>query len=168
MSVATPVQPCTVNVFALAPAVRFALSMLASVSVPSPVSVVEASVKSMSADSITVSVPMPPSKLSSPAEPMKVSSPVRPTSVSAPARPESRLSLVFPRSVSANAVPVTSSIPVTEESLSVKPGTTVCEPVTARSRLTAPLARFVKSSVSVSLFAASLIVTVAASVPRKR
>ena len=138
MRVALPAQPCTVNVFALAPDVRFTLSMLASVLLPSPVSVAAASMKSMSADSIAVSVPVPPSKLSFPAEPMKVSSPARPASVSAPARPESTLSLAFPRTVSANAVPMTFSIPVTEESVSVKPGTSVCAVATASSRITPP------------------------------
>ena len=167
MSVALPLHSCTVIVFALAPAVRFTRSMLARVSVPSPVSVVEASVKSTSADSVTVSVPMPPSKLSFPAEPMKESSPFRPMSVSAPARPESTLSLVFPRTVSANAVPVTFSIPVTEESFSVKPDTSVCAVATARSRFTPPFWSPVKSSVSVSALAPSTIVTLAESIPRK-
>ena len=141
--------------------------MLARVSVPSPVSVVEASVKATSADSVTVSVPVPPSKLSFPAEPIKESSPARPTSVSAPASPVNVLSLLFPSNVSASVDPITFSIPVPEESFSVKPDTSVCAVATARSRITPPFKSPEKSSVSLSEFAPSTIVTFAASVPEK-
>ena len=65
----------TVNVLTPLPAVRFAPSIPARVSLPTPVSVVEVSVKSTSADSTTVSIPSPPAKESLPAPPLKVSSP---------------------------------------------------------------------------------------------
>ena len=74
---------------------------------------------------------------------------------------------MLPRSVSASAVPMTSSIPVAEESVSVEPVTSVCAVVDAKSIVTPPLARFVKSSVSVSASAPSVIVTLAAAVPVK-
>ena len=153
-----PVQLCTVNVFTPLPAVRFTLSIPASVSVPIPASVVGVSVKSTSADATTVSVPAPPTHVSFPA---------RPENVSSPARPESELSLVFPTSVSANAVPVTFSIPLALESDSDKPATSVCAVVTARSIVTPPFNSPVKSSVSASVSAPSTIVTLAASVPVK-
>ena len=70
--------------------------------------------------------------------------------------------------VSASAVPMTFSIPLSLDSASVNPDTTVWADVTARSRLTAPLASAVKSSVSVSASAASTIVTLADAVPEKR
>ena len=153
-----PVQLCTVNVFAPLPAVRMAPSIAASVSVPRPESVVGVSVKSTSAEATTVSVPAPPSRLSLPTPP---------ESVSSPASPESELSRVFPTSVSANAVPVMFSIPVALESVSVKPATTVCAVVTARSIVTPPFRRPEKSSVSASLSATSTIVTLADSIPLK-
>ena len=154
-----PVQLSTVNLFAVAPAERFTVSMPSSESLPIPVSVVAASVKSTFTDSITVSVPAPP---------RKVSFPNSAVNVSLPARPESTLSFVFPRSVSASAVPITFSIPVDEESVSVRPDTIDCAAVDERSTLTPPLASAVKSSVSVSLFADSTIVTFAARVPVKK
>ena len=157
MSVAAPVQLSIVNLFALAPAERFTVSMLSSESLPIPASPAAVSVKSTSADSTTVSVPAPP---------RKVSLPDRPANVSFPASPESELSLVFPRSVSASAVPTTFSIPVDEESVSVKPAATVWAAVDARSRFTAPVARSLKSRVSESASAASTSVTFAAVVPR--
>ena len=157
MSIAVPVQLFTVNVFALAPAETFTVSMPSSESLPIPVSPSAVSVKLTSADSVTVSDPAPP---------RKVSLPDRPVNVSLPARPESRLSLVFPTSVSASAVPMTFSIPVTEESVSVNPTATAWAAVDDRSKVTAPLARSLKSSVSVSASAASTSVTFAAAVPR--
>ena len=156
--IALPVQFCTVNVFAPLPAVRCASSIPASVSEPSPVSVVGESVKSTSADATTVSVPVPPTNASLPA---------RPENVSSPARPESELSLEFPASVSASAVPVTFSIPLALESVSAKPATSVCAVVTARSIVTPPFNSPVKSSVSASVSAPSTIVTLADSVPVK-
>ena len=158
MRVAFPVQPSTVKVFAPIPAVRLTVSTLASESLPTPASVAPASVKSTSADSVTTSLPVPPSK---------VSLPSRPDSVSSPARPESTLCLVLPRSVSASAVPITFSSPVAVESVSVKPAETVWAVVTARSRLTPPFASVVKSSKSVSASADSTIVTFADAVPVK-
>ena len=77
------------------------------------------------------------------------------------------MSRAFPTSVSANAVPATFSRPVSLDSVSDKPDTTACAVVTARSTVTPPLARLVKSSVSVSAFATSTIVTLADSVPTK-
>ena len=132
--------------------------MPASVSLPTPVSIVEASVKSTSADSTTVSVPSPPSRLSSPA---------RPVSKSSPASPRRELSRALPRRTSAKAVPVTLSMPVELESVRVSPDTSVCAVVAARSTLMPPLARFEKSSVSVSTSAPSTTVTLADSVPVK-
>ena len=125
-------------------------------SIPTPVSVEAPSVKSTSADSVTVSPPVPP---------VTVSSPSRPPSVSSPASPATTLSRALPRSVSASAVPVTFSSPVALESVRVSPDTTDCAVVAARSRLTAPLARPVKSSESLSASAASTIVTLADTVP---
>ena len=93
--------------------------------------------------------------------------PDRPANVSLLARPVNVLSLLFPSSVSASAVPITFSIPVAEESVSDKPGTSVWAAVAARSRLTPPLRSPVKSSVSVSASAPSTIVTLADSVPTK-
>ena len=153
---ALPVQPSTVIVFAPAFPVRLTLSMPASRSVPRPASPVAVSVKSTFPDSVTVSEPLPPSRLSFPP---------RPESVSSPATPESVLPRAFPWSVSANAVPVTFSIPVVLESVSVSPEPTAWAAVTARSMLTPPLNRFEKSSVSLSVFAASTIVTLADSIP---
>ena len=146
------------NVFAPIPAVRISSSTRASVSLPAPVSVAAASVKLTSADSATVSLPAPPSKASLPS---------RPDSVSSPASPESTLSLVLPRSVSANAVPMTFSRSVSLDRVSVNPAATVCAVVTVRSRLTPSFASVVKSSVSVSAFATSTIVTFADAVPVK-
>ena len=77
------------------------------------------------------------------------------------------MSRAFPMSVSANAVPTTFSIPVSLESVSVRPDTIACAAVDARSTLTPPLARAVKSSVSVSALAPSTIVTFTAAVPAK-
>ena len=158
MRVALPAQPSTVKVFAPTPAVRLTISTLTSESLPNPASVAAASVKSTLADSVTTSLPMPPSK---------VSLPSRPDSVSSPSRPESALSLALPRSVSASAVPVTFSSPVAVESVSVNPAETACAVVTARSRLTPPFASVVKSSKSVSASADSTIVTFADTVPVK-
>ena len=79
MSDALPVQPSTVNVLALAPAERLTASMLASESVPSPVSPAAVSVKSTSADSTTVSVPAPPRNVSLPDRPANVLSEASPT-----------------------------------------------------------------------------------------
>ena len=93
--------------------------------------------------------------------------PDRPANVSLLARPVNVLSLPFPSSVSASAVPITFSIPVAEESVSVKPEASVWAAVAARSRLTPPLRSPVKSSVSVSASAPSTIVTLADSVPTK-
>ena len=165
--IALPVQALSVNVFALLPAVRFAPSMPASVSLPTPVSVVGVSVKSTSADSTTVSIPSPPAKASFPAPPVKVSSPPRPASVSSPARPASVLSRELPRTASANAVPTTFSIPVALDSATVNPATSVWAVVTARSRFTPPLRRLEKSSASVSASSASTMVTLADAVPEK-
>ena len=130
--------------------------MPASRSVPRPASPVAVSVKSTFPDSITVSEPLPPSRLSFPPRPVRVSSPASPTS---------RLPRAFPWSVSANAVPVTFSRPVDVESVSVSPDTTVWAAVTAKSMLTPPVNRFAKSSVSLSVFAPSTTVTLADSVP---
>ena len=77
------------------------------------------------------------------------------------------LARVLPTRESAKAVPVTFSIPVSVESVSVSPDTSVCAVVRARSTLMPPLARFVKSSVSLSASASSMIVTLADSVPVK-
>ena len=77
------------------------------------------------------------------------------------------MSLAFPMITSSSAVPMTFSIPVSLESVSVKPATSVCAVVDARSTLTPPLARAVKSSVSVSALAPSTIVTFAAAAPAK-
>ena len=158
LRIALPVQLCTVNLVALLSAMRFATSTPVSESVPSPVSVVGVSVKSTSADATTVSVPAPPPN---------VSFPTPPESVSSPASPKSELSLVFPTRVSVKAVPMTFSIPVALESVSVKPATSVWAVVTARSIETPPLERSEKSSESVSAFADSTIVTLADSVPVK-
>ena len=165
--IALPVQPATTNVFASLPAVRLTVSIPACVSVPSPVSVVGVRVKSTSADSTMVSVPAPPSKRSSPAPPVNVSSPVRPASVSSPARPASVLSLAFPRMVSASVVPMTFSIPVPLDSVTVNPATSVWAVVTARSSVTPPFRRPETSSVSASTFPASTIVTLDDSMPEK-
>ena len=73
----------------------------------------------------------------------------------------------MPTRESAKAVPVTFSRPVSVESVSVSPDTSVCAVVTARSRLTPPLRSPVKSSVSLSASASSMIVTLADSVPLK-
>ena len=164
---ALPVQFCTVNVFAPLAAVRMTPSIPASVSLPRPVRVEGVSVKSASADTTTVSVPSPPSRLSLPAPPVNVSSPTRPASASSPVRPSNVLSLAFPRIVSASTVPMTFSIPLSLDSVSANPDTTAWAVVTARSRLTAPLASAVKSSVSVSASATSTIVTLPDSVPEK-
>ena len=162
-----PVQAFTVNLLTPFPAVRLAPSIPVSVSVPSPVRVVGVSMKSTSPDATTVSVPSPPSRLSFPTPPTSVSSPARPASASSPVRPRSVLSLAFPRMVSASAVPMTFSIPLSLDSVSANPDTTAWAVVTARSRLTAPLASAVKSSVSVSASATSTIVTLPDSVPEK-
>ena len=156
--IAFPVQPSTVNVLALAPAVRLTVSIPASVSLPRPASVVPVSVKSTFADSVTMSSPPPPSKASLPARPVNVSSPPRPNRV---------LPRAFPWSVSANPVPVTFSIPSAVESVNDNPDTTTCVVVSERSTLTPPLARVVKSSVSLSALPISEIVTTADSVPLK-
>ena len=155
---ALPFQPSTVIVFAPAFPVRFTLSMSASVSLPRPVRPAAVSVKSTFPDSITVSEPLPPSRLSFPP---------RPESVSSPATPESVLPRAFPWSESANAVPVTFSRPVDVESVSISPEPSAWAAVTARSMLTPPLNRFEKSSVSLSVFVASTIVTLADSIPLK-
>ena len=158
MRIASPAQSATVNVFAPAPAERLTASMLASESVPSPTRLVAASVKLTSADSATVSVPSPPAHVSLPA---------RPASVSSPPSPESVLARVLPRSTSAKAEPMTFSTPVSFDSVTVNPVTTVCVEFTERSTFTPPLARLVKSSVSASPFPASTIVTRAERVPAK-
>ena len=88
--------------------------------------------------------------------------------MSSPAIPESVLSLAFPNTVSANAVPTTFSIPVSLDSATVNPATSVWAVVTARSRLTPPLRRPEKSSVSESASSASTMVTLADAVPEKR
>ena len=165
--IALPAQALSVNVFAPLPAVRLTVSMTASESVPRPTSPAAVRVKSTSADSTMVSVPSPPSKLSSPIPPVNVSSPAWPASVSSPARPARVLSLAFPRMVSANAVPLTFSIPVSLESVTVNPATSVWAVVTARSRFTPPLRRPATSSVSASTFPASTMVTIADSLPVK-
>ena len=74
---------------------------------------------------------------------------------------------MLPTRESAKAVPVTFSMPVSVESVSVRPATAVCAVSTARSRLTPPLRSPVKSSVSLSASAASTIVTLADSFPLK-
>ena len=158
MRIASPAQSLTVNVFAPAPVERLTVSMLASESVPSPTRLAAASVKLTSADSATVSVPSPP---------MNVSLPARPVSVSSPPSPERVLARVLPSSTSAKADPVTFSILVSLDSVTVNAVTTVCVVVTARSTVTPPLARLVKSSVSVSASAVSTIVTLAERVPAK-
>ena len=132
--------------------------MPASESVPRPASPAAVSVKSTFPASITVSEPLPPSRLSFPPRPVRVSSPASPASV---------LPRAFPRSVSASAVPVTFSIPVVLESVSVRPETSAWAAVTARSMLTPPFNRFEKSSVSVSAAAASTTITPADEVPVK-
>ena len=149
MSVAFPAQAFTVNVFWLAPAVSLAASIPVSVSLPTPVSEEGVSVKSTSADSTTVSVPLAPSRRSS------------------PARPESTLSRELPMSASANAVPSAFSIPVAVESVSVKPVAIDCGVVDPRSSARPPLERAEKSSVSASASAPSTTVTLADSVPAK-
>ena len=62
---------------------------------------------------------------------------------------------------------MTFSSPVAFESVSVNPATSVWAVVAARSRFTPPLPRLVKSSESVSASAASMIVTLADSLPLK-
>ena len=151
-----PAQPATVNVFAPAPAVRLAVSTLPSESVPSPTRLAAKIVKSTSADSATVSVPSPPANVSLPA---------RPVSVSSPPSPESVLARVLPRSTSPKAEPMTFSIAWSLDSVTVNPDAAVCVVVTARSTVTPPLAKLVKSSVSASASAISTIVTVAESAP---
>ena len=87
--------------------------------------------------------------------------------MSFPAIPENALALALPRIVSASAVPMTSSIPVPLDSVSVSPATSDCAIVAARSSETPPLERPEKSSESASASAPSTIVTVASSVPVK-
>ena len=149
MSVALPAQAFTVKVFAPAPAMSRAASIPASVSLPTPESVVGVSVKSTSPDSTTVSVPAPPSRRSS------------------PARPEKVLSRVLPTSVSANTVPMAFSSPVAVESVTVKPVAIDCGVVTPRSSARPPLEIPEKSSVSASASADSTTVTLATRAPAK-
>ena len=132
--------------------------MSASRSLPRPASPAAVSVKSTFPDSVTVSEPLPPSRLSFPPRPVRVSS---------PASPASRLPRAFPWRVSVSAVPVTFSIPVVLESVRVNPDTTVWAAVTAKSMLTPPVNRFAKSSVSLSELATSTTVTLADSVALK-
>ena len=77
------------------------------------------------------------------------------------------MSRAFPWSVSASAVPMTFSIPVALDSVTVNPDSSVWAVVTARSSVTPPLRRPEASSVSVSPSAISTIVTLADSVPVK-
>jgi len=77
------------------------------------------------------------------------------------------LSLAFPTMVSANDVPMTFSIPVALESVTVNPATSVWAVVTNRSRFTPPFRSPEKSSVSASTFPASTIVTLDDSMPEK-
>ena len=69
--------------------------------------------------------------------------------------------------VSVSAVPMTFSMLVSLDSVSVTPETTVWAVVSARSRLMALPASAAKSSVSVSVSATSTIVTLAEAVPEK-
>ena len=62
---------------------------------------------------------------------------------------------------------MTFSIAWSLDSVTVNPDAAVCVVVTARSTVTPPLAKLVKSSVSASASAISTIVTVAESVPAK-
>ncbi len=87
-------------------------------------------------------------------------------SVSSPESPVIVLPRAFPSSVSAHAVPTTFSIPVALESVTTSPDTIVWAVVTARSTITPPLASPVKSRLSESALAPSVIVTEADSVPR--
>ena len=61
-----PVQPVRVNVFASAPPVRLATSMLESVSVPSPVNLTFVKVKLTLPTAVSESVPSPPLSVSLP------------------------------------------------------------------------------------------------------
>ena len=85
-----PVQLLTVNVFALAPPVRFAIRRFDSTSVPTPVRDVFVNAKLTFADSLNVFEPLPPLSESLPSLPLSVSSPAPPLSVSAPPAPTSR------------------------------------------------------------------------------
>ena len=69
--------------------------------------------------------------------------------------------------MSVSAVPMTFSIPVALDSVTVNPDASVWAVVTARSSVTPPLRRLEKSSVSESASSDSTTVTLADRVPEK-